>query len=184
MDGTWNLKFKGHPPLFMNPWKVGSQLNGHVGGSPPPTLRRYHQWPHLTSASMGTVEGNGRGWPTAWFIWKWTKRTRWTHQKVQRHTFSYNNFCQSISNNHKWYTCNNLFCDVESSRYTKSIDTNRVWARTIARTSVLVPESKKRCHINVAEFWLCHEFRNPPRNESLENYDACPMNHFSGSMLV
>ena len=86
----------------MNPWEVGSQLNGLTSvtsvrcvdwvSSPPPTLRRYHQWPHLTSASMGTVEG--RVWlGTVFFgatipdrprvLWKWTKRTRWTHRKYK-----------------------------------------------------------------------------------------------------
>ena len=71
-----NLKFKGHPPLFMNPWKLGHNKKRSrryrcggvrwVGSSPPPTLRRYHQWPHLTSASVGLRQGVVG--PTAWFF--------------------------------------------------------------------------------------------------------------------
>ena len=153
-----NLKFKGHPPLFMNPWKVGHNLTvtsvtsvGCVDWE----LSTSHiaKVPSMTASNVCLGRSKaGCGWEPVLlvprfltdrvFSGNWQSERGEHTQKVQRHTFSYNisanPYLTITSGTLQHFLWRRSIPIHEKHRFPRGCG-----ARTIARTSVLVPEVRK-----------------------------------------
>ena len=162
--GTWNSKVT---TTFHESLKVGSQLNGltslSVVGCVDWELSTSHiaKVPSMTASNV-CLDGNGRrqgvvgnGFFGATVpdrprvFWKWTKRTRWTHRKYKdtHSVITCYNMKPIIANPYLTITSGTLTTTFLWRRIIQIHEKHRFpcgfGARTIARTSVLVPEVRK-----------------------------------------